>query len=114
MGVLRTVAVAPFIGQTAAVLLEVPIVIAASWIATRYLLRNVSFNFRQLMVAGAIAFALTMASEAALAETIRGQNLIEWVTSVLSPLGLVGLVGQLIFAAMPVMVGLNIAGKLTR
>ncbi len=114
MGVLRTLAVAPLIGQTKAVLLEVPIVIAVSWVAARLLLRNISFSVVQLMVSGTTAFALTMASEAALAKSLQDQNFTDWATSLVSPLGLVGVVAQLIFAVMPLLVGLNMAGKLTR
>lgn len=40
MGVARTLVIAPLIGVTAAVLLEVPILLAASWVIARRLLRD--------------------------------------------------------------------------
>ena len=113
-GVLRTLILAPRVGQTFAVLIEVPIIIAASWIAIRRLLRHQSFTSGQLILMGAIAFSLTMAGEAVLAALIRGQNVADWAASVLSPLGLIGLTAQIVFAAMPLLVGLKFADNVPR
>jgi hypothetical protein len=66
MGIARVLVVAPRLGPTAAVLLEVPILVVASWIVARRLLRNRSLTLRQRTTMGATAFTLTMASEAAL------------------------------------------------
>ena len=52
---------------------------------------------------GATAILLTMASEAALAGELRGQAVSEWATDLVTPLGLVGLMGQLMFGAMPLL-----------
>ncbi len=112
MGVARVLVVAPLLGPAAAVLLEVPIVIAVSWVATRYLLRNSTLTFLQLAMMGITAFILTMASEASLAELLQGENVAEWAASVATPLGLVGLAGQVIFAAMPILVGFRRKSKL--
>jgi hypothetical protein len=105
LGVVRTVVVAPRLGATAAVLIEVPIVLLASWGVARGLLGRRVFSLPQRAAVGAIAFALTMVREAVLAGLLRGQSVAEWAGEVASPLGLVGLAGQLGFAAMPLFVG---------
>jgi hypothetical protein len=105
LGVVRTVVVAPRLGATAAVLIEVPIVLLASWGVARGLLGRRAFTLAQRAAVGATAFALTMVSEAVLAGLLRGQSVAQWAGEVASPLGLVGLAGQLGFAAMPLFVG---------
>ena len=105
LGVARTLIVAPAIGETAAVLLEIPLVLAASWGAARHLLRGRGFTLGQRAAMGAFAFALLMASEAALAGVLRGQSIEQWAQTLATPLGLIGLAGQIGFAAMPVLAG---------
>lgn len=51
---------------------------------------------------GLIAFTLTMACESALASVMSGQSVSVWATSLLTPIGLVGLAGQIVFGALPV------------
>ena len=104
-GVARVLFVAPRLGPTTAVLLEVPILVLASWLFARRLLRSRSLTLSQRGVMGATAFTLTMASEAALSAIMRGQSVIDWAAAVATPLGLVGLVGQVAFAAIPIFVG---------
>jgi small-conductance mechanosensitive channel len=105
MGVARTLVIAPLMGATAAVLLEVPILLAASWVIARRLLRNRELTLPQRIAVGTIAFVLTMASEVALSALMRGQSAGEWAANVATPLGLVGLAGQLGFAAIPALTG---------
>ena len=104
-GVVRTLFIAPLLGPLAAVLLEVPVILSASWFVARRLLRGRSFSLAQRASIGALAFALTMASEAALSHLLRGQGIGQWAAAVATPLGLFGLAAQLGFAAMPVLVG---------
>ncbi|MEP6870190.1 MAG: hypothetical protein ABJA20_16945, partial [Novosphingobium sp.] len=106
MGVARALVIAPQLGETAAVLLEVPILLALSWATARRLMRDQHLILSQRIRVGVIAFALTLASEAVLAALLRGQSLGEWAATVAAPLGLVGLAGQLGFAAIPAMVGI--------
>ncbi len=107
MGVARTLVVAPRLGATVAVLLELPLVLGASWLVVRRLLRNRHFRLSQRAAVGVIAFVLLMVSEALLAGVLRGQSLGEWALDLVTPLGLIGLAGQVGFAAMPVLVGKN-------
>ena len=105
MGVARQLVVAPHLGATAAVLLEVPIIILASWMVARRLLRRRAFSLAQRGVMGGTAFILTMASEASLAMLIRGQSLADWSMELLTPLGLVGFAAQVAFGCMPILAG---------
>lgn len=103
-GIVRTVFVAPRFGATAAVLLEVPIIVAVSWIVARRLLSSLSYTLPQRAVIGATAFMLIMASEVVLAGILRGQSVFRWATDVVTPLGLIGLAGQIAFAIAPIVV----------
>jgi hypothetical protein len=103
MGVLRTLVIAPRLGATTAVLIEIPILLGASWLVALRLLRDLPFKIAERVAIGAIAISLTMASEAVLAGAIRGLSVTQWAQSGLAPLGLVGLAGQLGFAALPVL-----------
>lgn len=103
MGMARTLVIAPRIGATSAALLEVPIVVAVSWGAARRLLRHRSFVVRQRAAMGSTAFTLTMASEITLAGWLRGLSVLEWLAEIATPLGLVGLSGQIAFGLIPVL-----------
>lgn len=105
MGVARTLVIAPLVGPTVAVCIEIPILLIASWFLARHLMSERRFALSDRIAIGGVAFALTMANEALLAGLIRDQSVIAWAAVVLSPLGLVGLAGQLGFAAMPAFAG---------
>ncbi|MEA3011258.1 MAG: hypothetical protein QOJ91_2950 [Sphingomonadales bacterium] len=105
MGMARVLLVAPRLGQTSAVFLEIPVLLTASWLVARQLIRLRAFAFPQLVVIGGIAFALTMIAEAVLAGSIRGQSVDQWAGDLTTPLGLVGLAAQLGFASIPVFAG---------
>jgi hypothetical protein len=107
MGIARQLVIAPRLGPSAAVLIEVPILVLASWIVARRLLRYRSLTVLERAVMGATGFTLTIASEAVLSEIMRGQSVADWAATVATPLGLVGLAAQLIFAAIPIFVNLG-------
>jgi hypothetical protein len=54
---------------------------------------------------GARAFALLMIAEAALGVLAFGESLTGWAASLFAMPGVIGLAGQLAFAAMPLAVG---------
>ena len=105
MGIVRTLLVAPRIGASAAVCIEIPIILTASWFVARRLLRDRSFPLGQRAAIGLIAFVLTMASEAILSVLMRGEGVSVWAASLLTPLGLLGLAGQMGFAIIPIFAG---------
>ena len=53
---------------------------------------------------GATAFSLIMVSEIVLAGFLRGQGMADWAADVATPIGLIGLAGQVAFGLMPVLV----------
>ena len=108
LGAARGLIIAPLIGETTAVLIEILILLLASRMVARRLVHNRHFSFAQLLFVGAVAFGLTMVSEAALAGVIRHQSLSQWANSLTSPLGLVGLAGQIGFALMPTLTSIKI------
>ena len=106
-GAIRELTVAPLIGSSAAVVLEVPFLVLASWIVALRLLRKRSLTVTERIAMGATAFTLTIVCEAALAAVMRRQSISDWMASVATPLGLVGLAAQVVFAAMPVFLAHN-------
>ena len=109
LGIARTLWIAPRLGAATAVFIEIPILITASWFVARRALHQRAFTLPQLFAIGTIAFALTMVSEAALTNILRGQSVNQWATDLASPLGLLGVAGQVAFALMPA-----VATKLAR
>ena len=105
LGIARNLVIAPQLGETLAVWLEISTLLALSWVIARRLIRKRVFTVLHRLSIGAIAFMLTMISEAGLADLIRGQSLVQWATDLTKPLHLVGLMGQVGFALMPVSVG---------
>lgn len=104
MGIARTLWVAPRLGPMVAVLLEVPILVGISWRIARRVLLDEHLGLAQRAAVGAIALAMTLASEAVFASLIRGQSLGMWAATLSTPLGFVGLAGQGVFGAMPMIV----------
>lgn len=103
-GVVRTLVVAPWIGIVAAVSLEVPLLLGASYVVARALLARHPLELSQRVAAGAFAFALLMVAEAGLAVTLSGQSFVEWAAGLVRMPGILGLAGQLGFAFIPALV----------
>jgi hypothetical protein len=102
LGIVRTLWLAPQIGALAAVLCEVPLVLAASWWTARRVAARCGITGRgEALAMGLIAFALLMAAEAALAGVLAGQSPAQWARSLMTPAGAAGLAGQVLFALMP-------------
>ena len=102
-GTVRTLVLEPRLGE-AAVLVELPIIVGASWAVARALLWRRRFSLTQRAVVGGSAFALTMLAEIVLAWLMRGQDPAAWAADVATPIGLAGLAGQVAFGVMPLLV----------
>lgn len=103
LGTLRVLWLAPVIGETGAVLAELPAMLAASWFAARRLARRFGISSAGPALAmGALAFMLLMAAELALASVVadgpRG-----WLDGLMRLPGALGLAGQVCFALMPLL-----------
>jgi hypothetical protein len=103
LGAARVLVAVPHVGQTAAVLLESPLMLAASWklsrwCATRYGLSHDREGARRM---GAIALFVLLIAELATAVLCLHINLSQYVAGVLTMPGVIGLAGQICFACFP-------------
>lgn len=101
-GAFRVSWLAPRIGDVAAVLIEVPLILIASYVAARAIMPR--FGIRNGVAAltmGALAFALLLMLECALAVLAFGQSATAWAAALATLPGMIGLLGQLGFALMP-------------
>ena len=103
LGTVRTLWLAPAIGALAAVGIEVPIVWAVSWWWGRRLLARQTLALAGRAVMGASAFLWLMLAEFGLAQAF-GQAPGVYLASFFTPAGLLGLAGQLGFAALPLII----------
>lgn len=103
LGTLRVLLPAPRFGELVAVLLELPLMLAVSWIACGWVLRRfqVAPRIAPRLSMGAIAFGLLMLAEVTLWVGAFGASMSDYLDELTTPHGLVGLAGQLLFALMP-------------
>ncbi len=103
-GTLRTLVMTPRLGETAAVALELPLLLLFSWVAARRLIGacRVEGSLAARLVMGAVAFALLMLAELALGLFAFGRALPEQAASWMTLPGALGLAGQAAFAIIPV------------
>lgn len=102
LGTVRTGWLAPRLGDLAATLCELPLVLTASWLGARHVTRRFAVSAAGAALAmGLIAFALLMLAELALALTLAGQSAGQWAAGLMTPAGALGLAGQVGFALMP-------------
>jgi hypothetical protein len=105
LGAVRTLWLAPVVGQVTAVAIELPAMIAASWLASGWVLRRFRIGPELAMRAGigAIAFGLLMLAEFALFTATGRGDVAEFLGALAAPAGALGLAGQLLFAVFPVL-----------
>lgn len=103
LGSLRVVLVAPKVGAPAAVLIETPVILLASWFLAGACTRRFGIapklGPRALM--GATAFALLQGLEAGFA-IIFGRSPAEYAASFSTAEGAIGLAAQVAFALIPI------------
>lgn len=105
LGVVRVIGLEPLVGELVAVMMELPIILAASWLLCSYIIRklNVSRTVGLRMLMGLIAFALLMTAELLLARYGFNRTPSELIREWTSIAGATGLAGQIAFALFPVM-----------
>ena len=103
LGVARVLITAPKLGETVAVLLEVPVIVTASWFAAKWCVAAFSVPARapERLTMGFVAFALTMLAELALSVFLLGNTASEHFAIFTHAVGLIGLAAQLLFALIP-------------
>jgi hypothetical protein len=99
MGVIRVLLVIPRVGETVAVCLELPLMLAASWIVCRRVWKR--FPDADPARAGAWAFGLLMLAELSLSIIIAGRSVEEHFATYRTVHAMLGLVGQIGFAVIP-------------
>jgi hypothetical protein len=103
LGTLRVTTLAPRLGELAAVAVEVPAMLVASWLASAWLVRG--FRVPRTSVArlamGGIALAVLVAAEWALGLVLFGRTAGEQIAAWTTPPGLLGLAAQLAFGLVP-------------
>jgi hypothetical protein len=103
LGMIRTVLVAPWIGETPAELLETPLIVVASYLAAQRLvtLRAVPYTPRDRISMGLLALLLMMGAEIALSLPVRGVTYLEYF-EMRDPIGAMAYYTALaLFALMP-------------
>jgi hypothetical protein len=103
LGTVRVLLIAPCLGETAAVLLETPIILAASWIASRWCTAEFAVQANPLprLLMGGIAFALLITGELGVSVFVFGRSWEGALTAFRSPPGIVGLSAQAAFELFP-------------
>lgn len=102
LGTIRVTWVIPVVGLLPATIIELPIILSASWFAAGWLVRRFRIvSAEEALAVGALAFAILMAAECALAVTLMGQSPAQWLTGLATPHALLGLAGQAVLALMP-------------
>jgi hypothetical protein len=113
LGALRVLLVAPALGEVAAVLLELPLMLAASWTVARQLAvrHSVMTQYERVMM-GVLAFDLCMLSEVALAVFAFGEPVSTWAAKLMRTPGMLGLAGQIAFGLVPLLLTMPVeSGK---
>jgi hypothetical protein len=103
LGTIRTLWLAPAIGDLAAVAVELPVMIGASWWWGRRLLAREPLALAGRAIMGGSAFVWLMLAEFGLAMAL-GRAPGAYLASFFTADGLLGLAGQLVFAALPLFI----------
>lgn len=104
LGAIRVTLVAPRVGETLAVLLEAPLMLAVSWKLSRWSagrFRVLSY-FNDALLMGVIGFATLMSAEIVTAVLLFGRTVQSYFGGFASVAGMIGLLAQFCFALFPV------------
>ena len=103
LGTLRTLFLAPQLGELAAVLVELPVIIFVSWIACGWAIRRfqVAANFSPRLIMGAVAFLCLIVADIALGIAAFDRTFAEVAADWATPSGAAGLAGQVLFGILP-------------
>lgn len=102
LGTIRELVLRPAIGANPARLLELPLMIAISWLASRWIvLRFAAGSSSWLLAAGGIAFLLLVAAELALGIVAFGRGLSAFIADLFTLTGLLSFLAQALLIVMP-------------
>ncbi len=105
LGTIRVLGLTPAFGETAAVLIEGPFILGASWILCGFAIRrfNVPAQASSRLVMGGVAFILLIAAETLLGVFGFGRPLSDVMARYATFVGAIGLTGQALFGLFPVL-----------
>ncbi|MFZ1988711.1 MAG: hypothetical protein WAW96_02970 [Alphaproteobacteria bacterium] len=105
LGAIRTFTLVPHIGELRAVIVELPLMLVASWVASWWLVVRFSLGtaFVPRAVMGGLAFVLLQGAELALWRFIFGRSVAAFLRSFEEVPNLIGLFGQIAFALIPML-----------
>ena len=112
LGTIRVLVVAPRLGETIAVILEAPVILAASWFVCRWCVGRLSVRrtVPPRLLMGFVAFLVLMSAEVGLGAVL-GRSLVDQLAAYKSSPGAIGPGAQMIFAVFPVIQVLRQFGK---
>ena len=104
LGTIRVIVVGPSVGELNAVLLELPVILAASWFICRRLTTSLQVppDLTSRVGMGASAFVLLLAAEVVLSVFLFGNSLDRHFENFRTFHGAIGLAGQFAFALFPI------------
>jgi hypothetical protein len=103
LGTIRTLMLIPVLGELGAVLVELPVILFIAWAVCSRLLRDRHLTTAEAATMGASAFMLLMLGEAGLSLWLAGRTMAEHLALYAEPAHVIGLAGQLAFAAFPLL-----------
>ena len=103
LGALRVLVLTPRLGENIAVLLELPIILAVSWFACRWLITrfNVPSQLTSRLIMGGLAFTILMIAELGVSVFVFGRTFSGHLGQYETWHSLLGLAGQITFAVFP-------------
>lgn len=104
LGAIRIFILSPYFGETLAVVIELPFILALSWSVCSHLIIRfqVSSAWMSRIIMGSLAFGLLMTAEMALSIIGFDRAIVEHFQTYRTLQGMLGLFGQLLFALFPV------------
>jgi hypothetical protein len=105
MGTVRTMAIAPRIGELYAVVAEIPLMLLFSWVACKFVMERYPQikSVRSALAAGGFALVLLLVAEALLSIGLTGLSLSQHAALYRELPAQIGLLGQILFALLPFM-----------
>lgn len=103
-GAVRVLMVVPRLGETMAVLIEVPLMLLVSWMVARWCTARYSVDNRLFdrALMGSVSFVALMILELGVGVVVFGRSLQQWVLAFGKTPGIIGLAAQVCCAILPI------------
>lgn len=103
LGTLRVLVAGPALGETIAVLIELPVILSASWIVCRWITRRftVPNEIAARLAMGAAALTALPLAKAVVSLMLFGRTIAEFLATYRTLGAQIGLAGQVVFALFP-------------